>query len=399
MRRRFLWIGGLVEEQYMDVRVGRFCLELGENKVLGVGGGCPPGTPVHGDAVLMPGLCNAHIHLPDAAIADAGEELSLHELVAQPRGLKYRLLAATGPEKVFSAAAELLSSYRREGVLLLGAYVEPGFLAVTARAAAATSVVLRLFAQPGEKRYSALLQLINSNMWIGLDTPLDLEPWELRRVAQDAYARGLRVAAHVSEDEALAKIGDLRVAVESGVHTAIHLTHASPGEALLAAREGVAPIYCPLANLYFAGAAPPADALLALYDEAAPLALGSDNAAWPPQGMGLLLASAYSVYRVGLGGRSREALARALLYAATVGCGRVLAAEPGWQVRRVPLLGHSLSPTIGLVKRLYFSRLLLVAEPPRVLESSSSSLSASPLTASSSSSSPNTLFAGTGSEG
>jgi len=366
-RRRFAWLSGIAEPPWMDVRIGRHCVELGPDGLLGAGGGCPPGAPVLGDTILMPGLCNGHVHLPDAAVADAGEELGLHELVAQPSGLKYRLLDATRPGKVMGAVGELLHSYRREGVLVAGAYVEPGFLKPVAEAARRAGVLLRTFAQPGEKRLPEVLELLTHGSWVGLDTPLDLELWEMRIATQLASQLGLHVAAHVSEDEPLARVGDLGAALAGGIDVAIHLTHVGPGDALEAARRGVSLVYCPLANLYYTGTAPDPRSLLSLHAERAAFALGSDNAAWPPQGMGLVIAAAYTVYRPRLAGTEREALARALLYAATAGCGRALGAETGWQLRRVPLISYSYRPTVGLAKRLHMSVLEAVVAPPRLL--------------------------------
>jgi len=364
--RRYAWVGAVLEPPGMEARLGRLCVELDPDAgLLGYGGGCPPGAPVlGGDSLLAPGLCNAHLHLPDAAVADAGEDLGLHELVAQPTGAKYRLLSSTPRSRVEAAVRDLLRLYRSEGVLVLVGYAEGGFHRLALEAASREGVLLRVAAQPAEKRLDEALGLLATGYWVGLDTPLDMEPWELRALAGAASSRGSRLAAHVSEDEALARLGDLEAALDAGVHVLVHMTHRGPGAALEAHRAGASIVFCPAANLYFSSHAPDPRGLIALYDEEAAAGLGSDNAAWPPQGVGWLLAAAYTLYRAGLSGGDRLALARSLLYAATTGCGRVASASVGWQIRRVPLLPYSHEPTVAIVKRLHQSRLLEVVERP-----------------------------------
>jgi cytosine/adenosine deaminase-related metal-dependent hydrolase len=367
--RRLFWVGAALEPPFMEPRRGPLCVEAWPEGLDGYGGGCPPGSPSLGQSsVLMPSLCDAHIHLPDAAVADTGEDLGLHELVAQPSGLKYRLLARTPPALAEAAAGELLQALMREGVVAAAAYAEPGFWRATLRAALAAGFpVLRVLAQPREKRLPSVLEALVDGFWVGLDTPLDMEPWELRLAAEEARRRGAQVHAHVAEDPALAATGDLWAALDAGIDVLVHVTHLGPGEVLEAARAGVGIVLCPLANLYFTAAAPPPETLLALYDEQAAAGLGSDNAAWPPQGLGAVLASAYGLYRARLGPGHRSALARALLYAATTGCGRIVGARLGWQVRRVPLLGYSSDPAVAVVKRLALSPPPIVVEPARPL--------------------------------
>jgi len=47
---------------------------------------------VHGSDVVLPAFVNAHTHLGDSIAKEAGEGLTLEELVAPPDGLKHRLL-------------------------------------------------------------------------------------------------------------------------------------------------------------------------------------------------------------------------------------------------------------------------------------------------------------------
>jgi cytosine/adenosine deaminase-related metal-dependent hydrolase len=227
-------------------------------------------------------------------------------------------------------------------------------------------VALRVAAQPWEKRGVDALAAVAEGFWVGLDTPFDLDTWEARMVAETARAAGARVAAHVSEDEALARMGDMYAALERGIDVFIHVTNAAVGEVLEAARRGVGIVYCPAANLYFTGKAPNAATIITLYDEGAEVALGSDNSAWPPPGTAWLLATSYTLYRNTVPPSWRQVLGEALLYAATLGCAKMARAKPGWMIRRVPLASYTASLPLALVKRLHMSEELGIVEPARL---------------------------------
>ncbi len=348
----FAWARYVVEPPSMEPR-GPVCVELGPGgAVLGYGNGCPPGAPVLGDVVAMPGLCEAHLHAPDAAIADAGEDLGLHELVAQPTGLKYRLLAGRSTGDLKEALSSLARLLRLQGVHAAAVYLEDGW--VTAPLAVevfgAAGVALQPLPQPWEKKAPEMLALLRRWRGLGLDTVFDVEEWELRLLASLARETGGQLHVHASEDPALAALGDLQAAVDAGVSAVVHLTHASPGEALEAAERGLGLIYCPVSNYYHLGALPDPRGIVAAAEAGLPVGLGSDNAAWPPPGPAYTMSASYLLLRPRTG--DRHVLARSLLYAATTGCHRVLGAEAPMALYRVPLVGYSLDPVVGVVKRL-----------------------------------------------
>ena len=357
MGRRFFWVDLTLDfEGWPRGGVsaswrGPACVETSGSLLLGAGNGCPPGAPRLDGTVLMPALCNAHIHVLDAAIPEAGEELGLHELVAQPHGLKYRLLSATPMSRLREAAATVFREMKRVGVGYAAAYAEMGEkgAAVVEAAAEEAGVRVLVLAQPTEKRLAEALVLASRWHGVGLDTPLDLEAWETRLLAGVAT-----VHAHVSEDPSLASMLDLEAALEAGVHGLIHLTHASPGLVLEAAGEGRGVVLCPRSNLYHEGARPPLEALPSLYSEGLAAGLGSDNAAWLPFDP---LGEAFEAYlqaRSSVEGWGRLLLGEAVLYASTLGC-RLIAA-PGedeglYIVKRVPLVAYSSHPPLAVVKR------------------------------------------------
>jgi len=60
------------------------------------------------DDVICPAFVNAHTHIGDSIAKEAGEGLSLDELVAPPDGLKHRLLRTAGREEKVAAMARTL---------------------------------------------------------------------------------------------------------------------------------------------------------------------------------------------------------------------------------------------------------------------------------------------------
>jgi cytosine/adenosine deaminase-related metal-dependent hydrolase len=64
---------------------------------------------VEGDDVILPAFVNAHTHIGDSIAKEAGEGLSLDELVAPPDGLKHRLLRAASHEEKVAAMGRSLA--------------------------------------------------------------------------------------------------------------------------------------------------------------------------------------------------------------------------------------------------------------------------------------------------
>src|SRR6056297_177110 len=58
---------------------------------------------VDGDAIVCPAFVNAHTHIGDSIAKEAGEGLTLEELVAPPDGLKHRLLRQADPAELIGA--------------------------------------------------------------------------------------------------------------------------------------------------------------------------------------------------------------------------------------------------------------------------------------------------------
>ena len=88
--------GTLLVGREFDPVEGRVVVEDGEITAI-------EETAVESDDIVLPAFVNAHTHIGDSIAKEAGEGLSLEELVAPPDGLKHRLLRAASREETVAA--------------------------------------------------------------------------------------------------------------------------------------------------------------------------------------------------------------------------------------------------------------------------------------------------------
>jgi len=105
------------------------CIEVDdEGKIVGVGVGCGlHSIDLGSSALLMPPLCNGHVHVFDLGVANRWEDYPLEVLVQQPRGLKYKFLASQSTHQLVEWARKTLELLEADGVGYAGAYAEEGF--------------------------------------------------------------------------------------------------------------------------------------------------------------------------------------------------------------------------------------------------------------------------------
>ena len=70
---------------------------------------------VSSNSIILPAFINAHTHIGDSIAKDAGEGLSLEELVAPPDGLKHRLLRSASQTEVIDAMYRTIQLLHRWG--------------------------------------------------------------------------------------------------------------------------------------------------------------------------------------------------------------------------------------------------------------------------------------------
>jgi len=343
--------------------VHRPCIDIDdEQRVKGVGGGCSPSRRVLPGLVILPALCNAHLHILDVSIAEVGEALPLNDLVALPTGLKYKLLSRLSSAELARRVAAAAARMKRKGVLYAGVYAELGRrgLQLVSDSMTRAGVAARILGQPLIKDFTEYLQLLDEAKGVGLDTVFDLNPEELDELVTYARQIGGQVHVHVSETLELYQSRDYEIVLEAAPTAAIHLTYLGKDELIELAELGISLVYCPRSNMYHLGRLPPLSLLPELLERTL-VGIGTDNAAWIPPYVDEEIMFAYmAVHR---DNRDKaEALARALLKAVTVSCTELLRLDgavvsEGTPVDRllaaeIPEIGWSSSPIVSIVKRL-----------------------------------------------
>ena len=346
------------------------CIELDdEGKLVGVGASCGLHSVDLGTStLLMPPLCNGHVHVLDLGIADRWEGYPLETLVQQPRGLKYKYLAMQSIDELVEWAYKTLKLLEVDGVGFVGAYVEEGFRGSLALAQASkyTRLRVRILAQPASKSLVEAIELANYVGGLGLDTPFDYGLDAISRLRMLARGYGVHIHVHVSEDIVMHELRDHLYALELGARAAIHGTHLDFSEAEQLLCEGIWLVVCPRSNILLARSTPPLELAFTLWRTGyRTLALGTDNAGWVEPSITQEIATSYLLLRShGIG--AREA-AETLLYMATLSCAELLGFDAGLEegtnlyalIARHPAFYVADEPQ-AIVKRLVTSQKVLV---------------------------------------
>ncbi|RUM46583.1 MAG: hypothetical protein DSY37_05025 [Hyperthermus sp.] len=344
------WVTYIIDPGLPKPAKGPVCVDIEDGVILGFSNGCPPGASSYESSVIMPALCNAHMHILDSSIADIGENLELNELVAQPHGVKYKALSSIPRHTLEKALEETLASVSEKATKYTGIYVEMGREGAQLVSRVLSNLGMentaRLLVQASNKSYPEYMSLMREWGGVGLDTALDLEIFELRELAGMGHLH-----VHVSETEELRKMGDYLLAAGSA-RAAIHVTFLEPGTVIeLALEHGTFPVFCPRSNMYHTGRLPPIESLINIYMDGLPAGLGTDNTAWITPHVAEEMSFAYIMGRGRVQDRSLYALS--LLYAVTKGCSKLLGFNTHeWLIiARIPLLNYSHNPVVTVVKR------------------------------------------------
>ncbi len=339
------------------------CIEIDENNVLvGIGKGCKPGVEKIGNSILMPALCNAHVHLLDATLIELGEDRNLEELVSLPSGLKYRYLESIDLKIATSIVRDYLRKIYQKGVTYLASYFEGGRSTVNILeniVKTSPEIDMRSLLQPltknPESYTHALLHSFSDG--IGMDTILDLEANELKKLVELAHALGKQVHVHLSETIQLLRRSDYEIALEVKPTVAVHLTWLPREKILELGKENIGVVFCPRSNIYHLSKIPELSVLIELYNEDLKYGLGTDNVAWIPPWIDEEAQFAYVIYREKLEGRLREHYAKSILSGISYSCidiitERLRKSRLVLHLRRLHGIEYTNNVYITLVKRL-----------------------------------------------
>jgi len=211
--------------------------------------------------LILPAFVNAHTHVGDSIAKEAGEGLSLTELVAPPDGLKHRLLRAADRTEVIDAIRRSVSFMRAGGTAAFLDFREGSVEGVD---------ILREATADSDVRGKALargsVEAMAAGDGFGAPSARDGDFGELREVTREA---GKPFGIHAGERDP----DDVDGAFALDPDFLVHMVHPHGAHLDRLEAAGIPVVVCPRSNLVTDAGVPPIRALL----ERTTVALGTDN--------------------------------------------------------------------------------------------------------------------------
>ena len=298
----------------MDVLAGAVLTEDGflrgsvsieDGVVVEVSRRVPPDPLAKG--VVIPAFTNAHTHVADAIVR---QELtgSLEDLVAPPRGLKHRVLAAAKDVDLVEGMRGMIDVMARTGVAAFWDFREGGLpgARLLLRAAMGASVAPTILGRPVriEYRRDEVEAILRAADGIGISSALDWPRDEVEKLAAHVHRSEKVFATHCSERirEDIDDVLDLKPAF------LVHMLEATDADLERTADAGVTVVSCPRSNVFF-GKVPD---LPRFVRHGLTVRLGTDNAMVNSPSILREMEFAYKVSRLRGGLGAREILSMAL---------------------------------------------------------------------------------------
>ncbi|MFC6864945.1 amidohydrolase family protein [Halomicroarcula sp. GCM10025817] len=276
---------------------------------------------VYSDDIVLPAFVNAHTHVGDSIAKEAGEGLSLEELVAPPDGLKHRLLRESDRSELVGAMARSLAYMEASGTGAFVEFREGGVEGVLALSAALEDSRLESVVLGRES-----VDVLDVADGFGASGANDADFGNERRATRDA---GKRFGIHAGEVDS----SDINPALDLDPDFLVHMVHAEPLHLTRVADSEVPVAVCPRSNLVTDVGLPPVEDL----HERTTVALGTDNVFLNSPSMFREMEFTAKLYDL----PAREVLAMATVNGAELAgldCGVV---EPGRPARLTVLDGES----------------------------------------------------------
>jgi len=218
-------------------------------------------TAVDSDDIIAPAFVNAHTHIGDSIAKEAGEGLSLEELVAPPDGLKHRLLRDASRDELVAAMERTLSFMQQSGTGAFMEFREGGVEGVRAIRDALTGVNLDSVIL-GRESTDAMEQ----SDGFGASGANDSEFGTERRATRQA---GKLFGIHAGEVDS----SDINPALDLDPDFLVHMVHAESLHLERVTDSEIPVVVCPRSNIVTDVGRPPVEELA----ERTTVALGTDN--------------------------------------------------------------------------------------------------------------------------
>jgi len=246
--------GTVLRGREFDPVQGRVVVEDGEIAAV-------EAASVGSDAIVCPAFVNAHTHIGDSIAKEAGDGLTLEELVTPPDGLKHRLLRQADREALVAAMARSLSYMKNAGI---GAFVE--FREGGVDGVAAIKSALAGSSLNGVVLGRETVEAMEASDGFGASGANDAAFGTERRATREA---GKLFGIHAGEVDS----ADINPALDLDPDFLVHMVHAETLHMERVADSEIPVVVCPRSNCTTEVGHPPVEALA----ERTTVALGTDN--------------------------------------------------------------------------------------------------------------------------
>ena len=211
--------------------------------------------------IILPGFVNAHTHIGDSIAKEAGEGLTLEELVAPPDGLKHRLLAEADREELIAGMEQSIAYMEAAGTAAFVEFREGGVDGVAAIREALSGHDLQAVIL-GRETETAM----EASDGFGASGANDGEFSRLRKATGEA---GKQFGIHAGEVDS----SDINPALDLNPDFLVHMVHPEPLHLERLADSQIPVAACPRSNITTNVGTPPIRELL----DRTTVALGTDN--------------------------------------------------------------------------------------------------------------------------
>ena len=217
--------------------------------------------PVDSTDIVLPAFVNAHTHIGDSVAKEAGEGLSLEELVAPPDGLKHRLLRAASHEELVSGMVQTMGFMEQAGTAAFLEFREGGVGGVDAIDTASAGFDLDPVVLGRES-----IEAMEAADGFGASGAAD---GEFSRERSATRAADKLFGIHAGEVDS----GDINPALDLDPDFLVHMVHAETVHLDRVADSDTPVVVCPRSNAVTGVGLPPVGRLL----DRTTVALGTDN--------------------------------------------------------------------------------------------------------------------------